>query len=407
MRLDAITLLFKEAFDVFPPIKGKPTNDDLLAIREVLLPILMVIPFDLFRGVHSLTALLTDDTKYTANHSGKMFVCPKRLPLYDDTIANDASTVVHVHAEAAHKSCLKDYDSYNAAKCGCAKFLRNVVNEVWYNNLKDADTFYTKVTALEIMAFLDLNSGGLHAVGMISLCTNMHQYYTQADGIPQYFIMLEDAQKKAQRAGMPIADIELVMMASAAVLTTQHFTHKVDDWEGLPAVARTWMAWKTAFCLAHLKRQCQISASGGGEPLGGAHGVTPALPPAMDRLESALDNLALAATINIAVLQQLAAANLALTSPIVMLTATNKKLVDTAVKTPSRGSATPASSSKSSRSTKNPFPGNYCWTHGHCCSEQHTSATCGNKAPGHKDGATSSNMMGGSKKDKGWDKPRA
>ncbi len=263
------------------------------------------------------------------------------------------------------------------------------------------------MTTLKIIAFLDLNSGGLHAVDMISLHTNMHQYYTQADGIPQYIIMLEDAQKKAQCAGMPIADIELVMMALVAILTTQHFPCKVDDWAGLPAAACTWTAWKTAFFLAHLKRQHQILASGGGKPLGGAYGVTPALPPAMDYLESALDNLALTATNNTAVLQQLTAANLALTSTIATLTATNKKLVDTTAKTPSRGSATPAASSKKSRSTKNPFPGNYCCTHGHRCSEQHTSATCGNKAPGHKDGATSLNMMGGSKEDKGWDKPCA
>jgi hypothetical protein len=218
--------------------------------------------------------------------------------------------------------------------------------------------------------------------------------------------MLEDAQKKAQRAGMPIADIELVMMASAAVLAAQHFSCKVDDWEGLPAAARTWMAWKTAFCLAHLKRQCQILASGGGKPLGGAHGVMPDLLPAMDRLGLALDNLALAATNDTAVLQQLTAANLALTSTIAMLTTINKKLVDTAAKTPRRGSATPTASSTNSRSTKNPFPSNYCWTHGHHCSKQHTSATCMHKASGHKDKATCLNTMGGSEKDKGWDKPR-
>ncbi len=91
---DAITLLFKEAFNVFPPIKGKPTNDDLHAIREVLLPILMVIPFNLLGRVHSLTALLMDDTKYAAKYGGMTFVHPKRLQLYNDTIANDASTVV-------------------------------------------------------------------------------------------------------------------------------------------------------------------------------------------------------------------------------------------------------------------------------------------------------------------------
>jgi hypothetical protein len=50
MHPDTIALLFKEAFNVFTPIEGKPTNDDLLATREVLLPILMVIPFNLLGG---------------------------------------------------------------------------------------------------------------------------------------------------------------------------------------------------------------------------------------------------------------------------------------------------------------------------------------------------------------------
>jgi hypothetical protein len=99
---------------------------------------------------------------------------------------------------------------------------------------------------------------------MIFLRTNMHNYYTQEDGIPQYINTLEDAQKKATGAGMPIADDELVMMASAAVLAAQHFLRKVDNWEGLPSSSRTWTAWKTAFCLAHAKRQKQILASGGG-----------------------------------------------------------------------------------------------------------------------------------------------
>jgi hypothetical protein len=133
----------------------------------------------------------------------------------------------------------------------------------------------------------------------------------------------------------------------------------------------------------------------------------PDLPPAVDCFGSALDNSALPATNNTAVLQQLTAANLALTSTIATLTATNKKLVETAVKTPSRRSTTPTALSKDSRSTKNPFPSNYCWTHEHCCSEQHMSATCTHKVPGHKDGATFSNTMGGSEKDKGWDKPCA
>ena len=47
---------------------------------------------------------------------------------------------------------------------------------------------------------------------MITLCTNMVQYYVQTEGIPQFIVMMEDAQKKAKRVGMPIANVKLVMI---------------------------------------------------------------------------------------------------------------------------------------------------------------------------------------------------
>jgi hypothetical protein len=229
MTPDAITRLFKEAHDTFPPLEGKPTDDNLLAIQRALLPLLMIIPYDQLGGVHSLVAILTDTAKYEADHGNKKFVRPKRLLLYEDSIDDDATTVVQIRSEAAHKSRLDDYSSYEAAERGVAKFLQDVIDELWYNNLEDTEFFYTKVTAIDIMALLDSNSGGLHAVDMINLRTNMIQYYVQAEGIPQYIVMMEDAQKKAKRAAMPIANVELVMIATAAVLAAQHFPQEVRE----------------------------------------------------------------------------------------------------------------------------------------------------------------------------------
>jgi hypothetical protein len=137
--------------------------------------------------------------------------------------------VVCICVEAAHKSQLNDYTSYKAAKQGVAKFLHDVVDEIWYKDLKNSDTFYKKVTAIKIMALLDANSGGLHAIDMITLRTNMMQYNMHAEGIPQFIVMMEVAQKKAMQASMPIANVELVMMALAAVFAAQHFSCKVDD----------------------------------------------------------------------------------------------------------------------------------------------------------------------------------
>jgi hypothetical protein len=166
-------------------------------------------------------AILMEAAKYKANHGGAKFVRHSRLPIFDKNIADDATTVVRVCSKATHKSCLDHYASYKAAKHGVAKFLRNVVDKIWYNDLKDAKTFYTKVTALKIIAHLDANSGRLHAINMISLRLNRTQYYIQADGIPQFIVMMKDAQEKVKRASMPIADVVLVMMALAAVLAAQ------------------------------------------------------------------------------------------------------------------------------------------------------------------------------------------
>jgi hypothetical protein len=113
MRLDAITLLFKEARDTFPPIEGKPTDNNLQSIRENLLPILMEIPYDQLGWTHSLVGILTEATRYAADHGGATFVHPLRLPLYDVTVADNATTVVHVCAESAHQDKLDDYASFN------------------------------------------------------------------------------------------------------------------------------------------------------------------------------------------------------------------------------------------------------------------------------------------------------
>ena len=53
----------------------------------------MVILYNQLGETHSLVAILTKATKYEANHGNKKCTS-QTLPLYDDTIANDATTVV-------------------------------------------------------------------------------------------------------------------------------------------------------------------------------------------------------------------------------------------------------------------------------------------------------------------------
>ncbi len=117
--------------------------------------------------------------------------------------------VVCIWTEATHESQLDDYASYKAAEQVVSKFLHNIVDEIWYNDLKNTNTFYTKVTAIDIMALLNANSGGLYAFDIITLRTNMMQYYVQADGIPQFIVMMEDAQKRQRRPACLLPTLNL------------------------------------------------------------------------------------------------------------------------------------------------------------------------------------------------------
>jgi hypothetical protein len=71
----------------------------------------MEIPYDQLGGTHSLVGILTDAMRYATDHGGATFVCPLRLPLYDATIADNATTVIRVCAESAHQAKLDDYAS--------------------------------------------------------------------------------------------------------------------------------------------------------------------------------------------------------------------------------------------------------------------------------------------------------
>ena len=139
-------------------------------------------------------------------------------------------------------------------------------------------------------------------------------------------------------------------------------------------------------------------AAKGGEPLAGANAVVPVI----GKMEAALDSLALAATNDKAVVQQLTAANLALTNTVVTLTAAIKKLVEAAAK--KKGTVASMSTPGRVPGANATYPGNYCWTHRHRVSKGHTSETCSNKAEGHKNNATAADTKGGSKNNKGWDK---
>ncbi len=129
-----------------------------------------------------------------------------------------------------HKAHTEDYGLWKAAKDGCKKLIRAAVEEVYINELKDGTTFFHKVKARDLLEHLEKNSTGLHALNIVALCTNMLLIYKNAASMPDFILTMEEAQKKAKRAKLPISDIELAMYAATSVLQSGDYNKETNKW---------------------------------------------------------------------------------------------------------------------------------------------------------------------------------
>ena len=73
-----------------------------------------------------------------------------------------------------------------------------VVDETWYKELEDPDTFYTKVTALNLLDHLTEFCAGLHTVDAVDIHQLMKEIYKDSDGLPQFINAMEAAQCKSK-----------------------------------------------------------------------------------------------------------------------------------------------------------------------------------------------------------------
>ena len=98
MTPEEITATFATTATAFQPIVGQPSDDDLTALRDILYPLLLDIPYTEYAvnnpalTAHNLVGLIEPVTTYTARW-GEAFPIPTCPPAYP-AIPDDAMAVV-------------------------------------------------------------------------------------------------------------------------------------------------------------------------------------------------------------------------------------------------------------------------------------------------------------------------
>ena len=130
-----------------------------------------------------------------------------------------------------------------------------VVDETWYKELEDTDTFYTKVTAIKLLEHLTEFCAGLHTVDAVDIPQLMKKIYKELDGVPQFINAMEAAQRKSKRAKLVINDKYLHAVALKLLLQSGEYETETREWSKLPEADQTWDDWKTMFRAAYVAKR--------------------------------------------------------------------------------------------------------------------------------------------------------
>ena len=110
-----ITLALQKATEGFTAIVDRPTDNDIINIRQLLLPVLMTTKYDKLKLTHNLSGFIFPSEHYEEVYSNGDYAITDVIALYDDVIdVNATRTEVH-QAEGKHEAKRNDRAIYKTA----------------------------------------------------------------------------------------------------------------------------------------------------------------------------------------------------------------------------------------------------------------------------------------------------
>ena len=124
-----LTLTLQKATEGFTAIVDRPMDNDLIEIRQLLLPVLMKTKYDDLTLTHNLSGVILPSERYKQIYKKGVYIIPPVITLYDAMIDKEATrTEVH-QAEGKHEAQRNDRQLYKKADNACRNFIMAVVDE--------------------------------------------------------------------------------------------------------------------------------------------------------------------------------------------------------------------------------------------------------------------------------------
>ena len=417
-NIDYASLYFK--YKTPSPVTGEPTYKSLKRLKTELRANASSVDTDLGGGDHGYLGLVLSDVEYARiQPTPAAFVAPN----FPGALVIDpaSSAVQAVQARESHAEDIALYRECKNVEKALLRHIQTAIENKYIEYMVDDDTGLIEEDIPTVLDYLSTTYGKVTSVEIKEQENEvLNINFSPADPLITLFRPIEQLKKKAEDAGIPYSELQLLEFGLTIIRNTRDYEKAIGEWNSTPA--KTWSLFKTHFRAAQVElkeirgptmqqagyHHANMLASQMRADLDNQQVQLMAMvqdlaehQPAQDRVEQdappqEMMNATIADTVQLQILK-------------ILQDMQNTQIGGNARQGNSgstgggRNGGRGNGGGNQRQSVNRRTPDNatfnradttkYCHTHGAC---NHSSAECNRKAAGHKDTATRANRMGGS-----------
>jgi hypothetical protein len=218
--------------------------------------------------------------------------------------------------------------------------------------------------------------------------------YDPSTPVDVVFNQVEDLVEYGEMANCTFTMNQTVNIAYAILNCTTKFKESIKTWNRLPALQRTWIAFKIHFRTAHneLQETGELTMEDAGYHQANLIEAIATIVAELQPATSSASPAPIAAQANESILPTIVAQMQQMQQMMAAMQTTTDNRQPATTTREARPQPTGPRTGEPNRPLP-PWATKYCWTHGKCA---HTSTRCNNQAPGHQSNATMENKQTGS-----------
>ena len=418
MALSADDIVSKFPVKTLPIIQGAPDYESISSMVQALYGNAASLSTTSGGGAHGHIGLIMTPALY-ATLTATPYLAPIDPGILPN-IPNRSTAESREQIIREHKEERRVYDNNTTMDDALKGQIIDTIEDTYLCELRNKYTGYLGVNTRDLLDHLIDRYGKITPADLEANKMRMNEPIDATQTIDVFFKRIDDCIQYADDGEVPFTPEQILQTAYHAMSTSGHYNDACKIWRKKTAATKTWPLFKPYFAEEYHDLKEQQKANTLQSNFHGANSANSVLD-----ISNALDNLAFAATTDRDIVAQLTTSNQKLVEMNTTLNAQLKQLMETnnnLIKKlgSSNDTATKPSALKVSYSDvvtpkkpdlrNAPFdmakwvagldPNGYCWSHGYRVQVGHNSKDCHGKLGGHKEEATRTNIMGGSKKGK-------